>query len=95
MIVTPRVTLPNLTPGVTYYFTVVAANADGVSEPSDVLTYRIPKPPGKPNGLQVVEIQTSSNNAERETLAFVPGLKKKEPARFVRAGLTVVETLAP
>lgn len=51
-----RITIPELIPGTTYYFTVVAVNAEGLkSEPSDVLVYRVPKPILKPTGLEVTE----------------------------------------
>ena len=51
-----RITIPELIPGTMYYFTVVAVNAEGLkSEPSDVLTYQIPKTITKPTELQVIE----------------------------------------
>jgi fibronectin type 3 domain-containing protein len=51
-----RLTVPELVPGTTYYFTVTAVNDEGLkSEPSDVLAYRVPKPILKPSGLEVIE----------------------------------------
>lgn len=67
---------------------VIAANAYGISEPSDPVT--VPALPTKPTGLQVVEIQVSSNLTDWETIALVP-LKTATPARHIRAGLTTIQ----
>ena len=84
-----RATVPDLVEGKTYTFTVRAYNADGVSEPSDPVTYRVPKPPTKPAGLEVVEIEVSSNLTDWEPVALVP-LKTEDPARFIRTRIITV-----
>lgn len=84
-----RVSFEGLTEGLTYTFTVKAFNEFGESEPSDPVVYTVPKKPSKPGGLEVVEIQTSSNLTEWKPLAYVP-LKTDDAARFVRARITTV-----
>lgn len=64
---------------------VRAYNSQDLRGPwSDTLTYT---PPGKPGGLKVkvVEIQTSSNLTEWQTIALVPRDPANKPAEFVRA----------
>lgn len=57
-----RITISALIPGTIYYFTVVAVNGDGLkSEPSDILTYQIPKPNPKPTELQAIEDEPIAN----------------------------------
>lgn len=80
----------NLEPGVTYYFVVVAFNAYGQSEPSDMVSKLMPKPPTKPGGVQVVEVLVSSNLTDWETIAFVPLIKKDQPARFIKTNLAMI-----
>ncbi len=70
---------------------VIAANAYGISEPSDPVT--VPALPTNPTGLEVVEIQVSSNLTDWETIALVPS-RTKDAVRFVRAGITTIDTPA-
>ncbi len=66
---------------------VTAINAYGESVISDPAIIQLP--PSKPLGLRVVEIQTSDNLKEWDTLAYVP-LKDQSPKRFVRASITEI-----
>lgn len=91
-----RTTVDGLIEGATYTFTVKAFNQYGESEPSDPVVYTVPKPPSKPTGLQVVEIQTSTGEVlpdgklKWEDVAYIPLLKDgvpSQPRKLVRARL--------
>jgi hypothetical protein len=68
-----------------------------LSEPAMVPIKPVtPPPPAAPTGLQVVEIETSSNLGDWEPVAWVPLLPdpKKQPAKFVRARIRELPALA-
>lgn len=81
----------DLMPGETYHFAVLAYNTHGQTGPmSDVITYTIPVPPSAPGGLRVVEIQTSANLEDWQTIAMIPQHPEGKSAEFVRARIATI-----
>lgn len=83
-------TVTGLAPGTTYHFAVVAIVQGLVSAPSEVVTYTVAKAPSAPKNLRIVEIQTSANLKDWETIAMIPQDPSKAPANFVRARVTTL-----
>jgi len=77
----------NLPPGI-YHFEMVAISGTIESPPSARITHAVK--PGAPVKLRVVEIQTSSNLRDWETIAMIPQDPDKAPAEFVRARIASV-----
>ena len=83
-----------LAAGNTYYFVVKAKNSQGlISLPSDVITYAYLVPPSAPTGVHIVEIETSMNLKDWETIAYVPLDPKYADKKFVRASITDITTI--
>lgn len=58
--------------------------------PEDMPLAPLQPPPAKPTGLRVVEIQTSSNLRDWQTIALIPQAPGEIPAEFVRARIATV-----
>jgi hypothetical protein len=74
---------PGTVIAVTAFNGAESALSDPVTIPAAI------QPPQPPTGLRVVEIQTSSNLTDWDTIAYVP-LHDDSPQRFVRAHLTTI-----